>query len=162
MNQNSNIARRYFLKNSLGLAIGFTWMPSLLAQTTPSLPGSLAGNPQLDSWLHIRPDGKVVVLAGKVEFGQGITTALMQIVADELDVDLSRLEMIPTTTGISPNEGVTSGSQSIEYGGIALRHACAEARAIFLDQAASALGSPVSELSVRNGEIISKDGKSSS
>jgi CO/xanthine dehydrogenase Mo-binding subunit len=162
MNQNSNIARRYFLKNSLGLAIGFAWMPSLLAQTTPSLPGSLAGNPQLDSWLHIRPDGKVVVLAGKVEFGQGITTALMQIVADELDVDLSRLEMIPTTTGISPNEGVTSGSQSIEYGGIALRHACAEARALFLEQASSALGLPVSELSVRNGEIISKDGKSTS
>ncbi len=162
MSQNSSIARRYFLKNSLGLAISFAWAPSLLAQNSVSLPGSLAGNPQLDSWLHIRPDGKVVVLAGKVEFGQGITTALMQIVADELEVDLSRIEMIPTTTGLSPNEGVTSGSQSIEYGGIALRHASAEARTIFLEQAALFLGVPVSELTVRNGEISSKDGKSTS
>jgi hypothetical protein len=130
MMHSSGIVRRHFLKSTLGLAVGFVWAPELLSQTPANNlpPGSLANNRMLDSWLHIEPEGKVTVLAGKVEFGQGITTALMQIVADELEIDLSRIVMIPTTTGISPNEGVTSGSQSIEYGGIALRYAAADAR----------------------------------
>jgi CO/xanthine dehydrogenase Mo-binding subunit len=159
----SNIARRHFLKNSLGVAIGFAWVPNLLGQSaTTRLPGSLAGNPQLDSWLHIQPDGKVVVLAGKVEFGQGITTALMQIVADELEISMSRLVMIPTTTGVSPNEGVTSGSQSIEYGGLALRYASADARELMLERASSKLGVPVGELKIRDGEIVAANGQMTS
>ena len=159
----SNIARRHFLKSGLGIAIGFAWAPSLLAQSAgASLPGSLATNPRLDSWLHIQPDGKVIVLAGKVEFGQGITTALMQIVADELEINMSRLVMIPTTTGISPNEGVTSGSQSIEYGGLALRYASADARELMLQRASSKLGLPVSELRIKDGEILASNGQSTS
>ena len=159
----SNIARRHFLKSSLGVAIGFAWAPTLLGQSAPpSLPGSLAGNPQLDSWLHIQPDGKVVVLAGKVEFGQGITTALMQIVADELEISMSRLVMVPTTTGVSPNEGVTSGSQSIEYGGLALRYASADARELMLERASSKLGVLASELKVQDGEILAANGQKTS
>ena len=158
----SNIARRHFLKSSLGLAIGFAWAPNLLAQSTITLPGSLPANPKLDSWLHIQPDGKVVVLAGKVEFGQGITTALMQIVADELEISMSRIVMIPTTTGISPNEGVTSGSQSIEYSGIALRYAAADARELLLERAASKLATPVAELKIHDGEIIAASGQKTS
>ena len=156
MNNTLMNSRRHFIRNSLGLAIGFSWSTGLIAQSAEiELPGSLKSNPQLDGWLHIQPDGKVVVLAGKVEFGQGITTALKQIVADELGVSMSRLVMIPTTTGLSPNEGVTSGSQSIEYGGIALRFASAEARAILLEKASITLGVPIAELSVQDGEISS-------
>ncbi|WP_216207341.1 molybdopterin cofactor-binding domain-containing protein [Polynucleobacter sp. Latsch14-2] len=156
----SHIARRHFLKSSLGLAIGFTWAPNLLSQSAPAaLPGSLNANPKLDSWLHVQPDGKVVVLAGKVEFGQGITTALMQIVADELEIDMSRIVMIPTTTGVSPDEGVTSGSQSIEYGGIALRYAAADARELLLERASSKLHTPVTELKIRDGEILTPHGQ---
>ena len=156
MNNSSNIARRHFLQNSFGLAIGFAWAPALLAQAPAALPGSLNANPKLDSWLHIQPDGKVVVLAGKVEFGQGITTALIQIVADELEINMSRIVMIPTTTGRSPNEGVTSGSQSIEYGGLALRYAAADARELLLERASSKLGTPVSDLKIQDGEIIGR------
>ncbi len=160
MMNSSHIARRHFLKSSLGLAIGFTWAPNLLSQSAPAaLPGSLNANPKLDSWLHVQPDGKVVVLAGKVEFGQGITTALMQIVADELEIDMSRIVMIPTTTGVSPDEGVTSGSQSIEYGGIALRYAAADARELLLERASSKLHTPVTELKIRDGEILTPDGQ---
>ena len=160
MMHSSNVARRHFLKSSLGIAISFAWAPALLAQSSASaLPGSLNANPKLDSWLHIQPDGKVVVLAGKVEFGQGITTALMQIVADELEIDMSRIVMVPTTTGISPDEGVTSGSQSIEYGGIALRYAAADARELLLERASVKLGTPVSELKVRDGEIRTASGQ---
>lgn len=156
----SDIARRHFLKSGLGLAIGFAWAPELFSQSAvDALPGSLNTNRMLDSWLHIQPDGKVIVFAGKVEFGQGITTALMQIVADELEIEMSRIVMIPTTTGISPNEGVTSGSQSIEYGGLALRYAAADAREILLERAALQMGIAAADLRINNGEITVPTGR---
>src|SRR5215813_5576843 len=100
------------------------------------LPGSLETNRRLSQWLRFRPDGTVEVFSGKVEIGQGILTAIAQIVADELDVDLARVRMVPASTAASPNEGVTSGSLSVQHSGSALRYACAEARAVFLDAAA--------------------------
>jgi CO/xanthine dehydrogenase Mo-binding subunit len=118
-----------------------------------ALPGSLQTNPRLSRWLRVRPDGVVEVTPGKVEIGQGIVTALAQIAADELDVELHRVRMVPATTASSPNEGVTSGSLSVEQSGSALRYACAEARAIYLDAAAQRLGVATQSLEVRDGEI---------
>ena len=118
-----------------------------------TLPGSLETNRRLSQWLRIRPDGIVEVFSGKVEIGQGILTAVAQIVADELDVDLARVRMIAASTAMSPNEGVTSGSLSVEHSGSALRYACAEARAIYLDAAAQRLGVDASSLSVQGGTI---------
>src|SRR5215510_8614869 len=92
------------------------------------LPGSLNANRRLDGWLRINRNGTVTVFPGKVEIGQGILTALSQIVAEELDVALERIRLAPTDTSYSPNEGTTSGSQSVQEGGTALRHAAAEAR----------------------------------
>jgi CO/xanthine dehydrogenase Mo-binding subunit len=117
------------------------------------LPGSLQTNPRLSQWLRLRADGIVEVASGKVEIGQGILTAIAQIVADELDVELSRVRMVPATTGASPNEGVTSGSLSIEQSGSALRSASAEARAVLLEAAAQRLGVDARSLDVRDGEI---------
>ena len=118
-----------------------------------ALPGSLQTNPRLSHWLRFRSDGIVEVSSGKVEIGQGILTAIAQIVADELDVDLARVRMLPASTARSPNEGVTSGSLSIEQSGSALRFACAEARALHLEAAAQRLGVRVQDLSVRDGTI---------
>ena len=92
--------------------------------------------------------------SGKVEIGQGILTAVAQIVADELDVEMARIRMVPATTASSPNEGVTSGSLSIQHSGVALRYACAEARAIYLEAAAQRLGVAVQSLEVRDGDIV--------
>ena len=114
-----------------------------------ALPGSLQTNRRLSQWLRLRPDGIVEVFSGKVEIGQGILTAVAQIVADELDVDLARVRMVPASTAMSPNEGVTSGSLSVEHSGSALRYACAEARAIYLDAAAQRLGVAVQNLEVQ-------------
>ena len=86
-----------------------------------TLPASLAANPRLSAWLGFRPDGRVRISPGKVEIGQGILTALAQIAADELDVDPARIEMVAVSTPDSPNEGVTSGSQSVQQSGAALR-----------------------------------------
>ncbi|MGE0290020.1 MAG: molybdopterin cofactor-binding domain-containing protein [Bradyrhizobium sp.] len=119
----------------------------------PALPASLVANPRLSSWLRFSPDGRVVVSPGKVEIGQGIVTALAQIAADELDVDISRVQMKPTSTASSPNEGVTSGSLSIQQSGRALRHVCAEVRRIFLEKAADRLGRDVDTLGIEDGTI---------
>jgi nicotinate dehydrogenase subunit B len=117
------------------------------------LPPSLAANPNLSSWIKISAEGHVVVSPGKVEIGQGIVTALAQIAADELDLELGRVRMVRATTAGSPNEGVTSGSLSVQQSGRAVRHACAEVRQIFLSLAADRLGVGIDALAISDGEI---------
>jgi CO/xanthine dehydrogenase Mo-binding subunit len=95
----------------------------------------------------------VEIRTGKVEIGQGITSALAQIAAEELDVDYARIRMIPADTSGSPNEGVTAGSRSTVESGNALRQACAEVRHAFLQAAALRLGVGIGELFVRDGTI---------
>src|SRR5690349_4895160 len=119
----------------------------------PKLPVSVAANPRLSSWLEFSADGHVTVSPGKVEIGQGIVTALAQIAADELDVDISRVRMHRASTASSPNEGVTSGSLSIQQSGRALRHVCAEVRRIFLEKASDRLGADIDALGVEDGTI---------
>jgi CO/xanthine dehydrogenase Mo-binding subunit len=119
----------------------------------PKLPVSVAANPKLSSWLKFSADGYVVVSPGKVEIGQGIVTALAQIAADELDIDISRVRMHRASTASSPNEGVTSGSLSIQQSGRALRHVCAEVRRIFLERASDRLGTGIDALSIEDGAI---------
>src|SRR5215475_12593282 len=121
--------------------------------TTTSLPPSLARNTRLDRWVAVRPDGVVEIRTGKVEIGQGIISTLAQIAAEELDVDYTRIRMIPADTTRSPNEGVTAGSRSTVESGSALRQACAEVRSVFLEAAAQRLGTSIDELSVRDGTI---------
>jgi CO/xanthine dehydrogenase Mo-binding subunit len=123
------------------------------------LPGSLVANPRLDRWLAFDAAGHVTVTPGKVELGQGILTALAQIVADELDVALARVRVRAASTPGSPNEGVTSGSLSVQDSGMALRHAAAAARAIHLQVAAQRSGVPVDALRIEDGTFRAPDGR---
>ena len=118
------------------------------------LPGPLNDNPNLDRWVAFPAPGKVTVLTGRVELGQGVLTAMAQIAADELDVAMERITMRSGDTEKAPNEGYTAGSLSIQFGGVAMRQACAEVRALFLDQAAKVLKCEASELSIRDGSIF--------
>jgi CO/xanthine dehydrogenase Mo-binding subunit len=124
----------------------------------PQLPASLAKNPRLARWLAFRGDGVVEVRSGKVELGQGILTTLAQVAADELEVALERIVMVPAATGTSPDEGVTSGSLSTQDSGTALRYACAEARALCLEEAARRLGVGAASLVLEDGEIRAPGG----
>lgn len=119
----------------------------------PKLPVSLAANPKLSSWVRLTGEGRVAISPGKVEIGQGIVTALAQIAADELDVDIARVEMIRASTSASPNEGVTSGSLSIQQSGRALRQVCAEVRQLFLAAASDRLGVEAPLLDIDDGTI---------
>ncbi|MES2191580.1 MAG: molybdopterin cofactor-binding domain-containing protein [Pseudomonadota bacterium] len=127
----------------------------------PVLPGSLNLNRKLSSWLRIAADGTVKVYTGKVELGQGIISALAQIVSEELDVDVSRIRMVAASTGGSPNEAVTAGSMSVHDSGGALRQACAEARAIYLLSAARYLQLDLAQaekLEITDGRISAGTG----
>jgi len=120
----------------------------------PQLPGILADNPRLDRWVGFAARGRVRVATGRVEIGQGVLTAMLQIAAEELDVAPERIDLETGDTELTPNEGYTAGSQSIQFGGVALRLACAEVKSLFLDHAAAALGHPRVELSVTDGAIL--------
>src|ERR1700704_4772220 len=123
------------------------------APPAQKLPPSLAANPNLSSWVKISAQGHVVVSPGKVEIGQGIVTALAKTPADELDIDIGRIQMVRATTAGSPNEGVTSGSLSVQQSGRAVRQVCAEVRQIFLAAAADRLGVGIDALEIADGEI---------
>jgi nicotinate dehydrogenase subunit B len=124
------------------------------AAPAPTLPPTLANNPRLDQWVRFPEQGRALVATGKVEIGQGILTAMRQIAAEELCLAPERIELRSGDTELTPNEGYTSGSQSIQYGGVALRLACAEVRALFLDRAAAKLACSRSELSVEDGAVL--------
>jgi nicotinate dehydrogenase subunit B len=128
-------------------------------QSTGSpLPADLAANPVLARWLDFSRNGEVTIRIGKVEYGQGIWTALAQIAAEELQLALARVQMAPVSTGTSPNEGITAGSLSVEDSGSALRQVCAQARDLLLAAAAAKLGVPQEELSVADGQIQAPGG----
>src|SRR4030081_627180 len=121
--------------------------------SAPKLPVSLAANPMLSSWVRFSPEGHVTVSPGKVEIGQGIATALPHVAADDLDVDIGRVRMVRASTAGSPNEGVTSGSLSVQQSGRAIRYACAEIRQIFLVAASDRLGVAIEALDISDGTI---------
>ena len=122
------------------------------------LPPTLAANPRLDRWVTINADGTVTVRTGKVEIGQGIVSAMAQVAAEELDVAYSRIRMMPVDTALSPNEGSTSGSRSVEEGGGALRQACAEVRDLLLQAAARKLDASLESLTVEDGAVRARSG----
>ncbi|MBM3218812.1 MAG: xanthine dehydrogenase family protein molybdopterin-binding subunit [Candidatus Rokubacteria bacterium] len=153
-------SRRDFLKTGGALVVGFTLVPRLAGAQPARLPGSLNGNRRLDAWIAIEPNGRVTIFTGKIELGQGIGTALSQIAADELDVELARIDVVHGDTACTPNEGQTAGSLSVEQSGTAVRFACAEARHILLSAAASKLGAPATELKVSDGTVAAPGGAS--
>src|ERR1700738_5737464 len=105
--------------------------------TQATVPPLLAANPRLDRWVGFPAPGHVTVSTGRVEIGQGVLTAMLQIAAEELEVAPERIQLQTGDTDLTPNEGYTAGSQSIQFGGVALRLACAEVRGLLLDHAAA-------------------------
>ncbi|AMJ62980.1 xanthine dehydrogenase family protein molybdopterin-binding subunit [Bosea sp. PAMC 26642] len=156
--------RRSLLKAAGSLSLAFSIPLNAEAQAPapqrPRLPGDLATTPRLDSWLRINADGTVTLMVGKVELGQGILTAVAQVCAEELDIDIGRIRIISGDTALVPNEGVTAGSFSMPNCATAVRHASAEARGILVGLAALKLGQPAQSLSVTDGMVSAPGGAS--
>ena len=118
---------------------------------------SLAANPRVEDWIAVRSDDSVEIRSGKVEIGQRITTAVALVAAGELGVPFERIVMVPARTGVSPDEGYTSGSNSMEQSGHAVRLAAATARRELLSRAAERLGVEFATLEVRDGLVRSRE-----
>ena len=126
----------------------------------PDLPGSLKSTPDLDAWIRIAPNGRATVYSGKVELGQGIRTALLQVVAEELDMAPSSIAFITADTARTPDEGLTAGSHSMQDGGTALANAGANVRMLLMRQASKVWHTAPDALSTDGrGNVVSKDGR---
>lgn len=121
--------------------------------SAPPLPASIAAHPTLGDWLRLRDDGGFEALSGKVELGQGISAALISIVCKGLGVDPDQVRLVAGDTALCPDEGYTAGSQSIEVGGAALRHACDAMRRLGAAAAVQRLGVSVGSLQVERGRF---------
>lgn len=154
---NFNVSRRKFLQNSGHLIVGFNLIPFLeLKDTETDLWGDTGKKNIVDSWITLNADGVVTVLTGKMELGQGIKTALMQIAAEELDVAMEKVKIVIADTARTQDERYTAGSASIEGSGKAIRNAAAEARRYLLSLAEKKIGTTTENLFVENGKVISK------
>lgn len=110
-----------------------------------------------NAFLRIAEDGEVSCMVGKIEMGQGIITSLPQMLADELDVNVSSVKMIMGDTDLCPWDGGTHGSLTTRAFSPFMRKAAAEARAVLLEMAAEKLGSNVDELHINEGVISVKN-----
>ena len=154
----SSVNRRSVLKMSGLLVVAFSLAPrftiasaSVVAKpVTPDL---------VDSYLAIGRDGRITVYSGKVDLGTGLRTALTQIVAEELDVPLSHVTLVQGDTLLTPDQGPSFGSLSIQNGGAQLRRAAATARRALLERAAVKFKTVASALSIRDGVIVSPNGR---
>jgi nicotinate dehydrogenase subunit B len=154
------LSRRSLLRAGGAIALTFDLAgPAALAQAPRPLPGSLQTNRRLGAWLAVNAEGTVTLMTGKVELGQGILTALSQICAEELDVELARIRVISGDTAVTPNEGVTAGSFSMPNAGTAVQFASAEVRQILANMAAQALGVDVGTLTIADGIVRAPNGR---
>jgi CO/xanthine dehydrogenase Mo-binding subunit len=150
------LPRRTFLKTTGALVVTFTVLPPFAA--SPAGAKSVAKD-QVDGFLAIDGKGNVKIFSGKVDLGTGVQTAVAQIAAEELSVPLDKVEVIQGDTALTPDQGATWGSLSIQVGGVQIRQACATAREALLDMAAKKLGAARSDLSVKDGGIQAAGGK---
>ena len=149
--------RRGFLKAGGALVVGFGLGTQLTpAQSAAPPRGATAGPPDpklIDTWLAIHADNTATLYIGFVELGQGTTTALPAIAAEELDLTLDQVRTVQTDTNVTPNQGGTYSSSSIARGGPQVRTAAAEARQALLKLAAQRLGVPANDLRVTGGVV---------
>ena len=111
---------------------------------------------QLSSYIAITADGNVAAYFGKMDMGHGITVAIGQIVAEELDVPFNKVKVYLGDTATSVNQGGASGSTGIQDGGKQIRVAAAEARRVLVEMAATKLSLPADQLVVTDGVVHAK------
>jgi nicotinate dehydrogenase subunit B len=147
-----SLSRRRFLQGlGGGLFVLFSYNVLPAQERLP--PGTQALPTDFNAFLRIAPDGKVTGFTGKIEMGQGVVTSLAQILAEELDVPLSSVDMIMGDTDLCPWDMGTFGSRSIRFFGPPLREAAAEARAVLIQLASEHLHLDPGRLIVRNGRV---------
>jgi nicotinate dehydrogenase subunit B len=108
---------------------------------------------QLSSYLAVNADGTVSAYFGKMDMGQGLSVAIRQMVAEELDVPFKTVKIFIGDTATSVNQGGASGSTGVQEGGRQMRMAAAEARRVLVEMAANKLGLAADQLTVTDGVV---------
>jgi CO/xanthine dehydrogenase Mo-binding subunit len=148
--------RRNFLKGTGALIVSFS-LPGVKSARAQSAPAAKTVSPdEVDGFIRIGADGRVTLYSGKVDLGTGVRTAMTQIVAEELDVPLGAVSVIEGDTALTPDQGTSSGSNSIQFGGVQIRLAGATARRALLQQAAAALKVDITDLTAADGVVTAK------
>src|ERR1700722_15114912 len=155
---NASVNRRSVLKASGLLVVAFSVAPRFTFASTSGAAKPVTPD-LVDSYLAIGPDGQITVYSGKVDLGTGLRTALTQIVAEELDVPLGQVTLIQGDTLLTPDQGPSFGSLSIQNGGAQLRRAAATARRALLERAAVRFKTEASALTIRDGVIVGANGR---
>ncbi|HZI84115.1 MAG TPA: molybdopterin cofactor-binding domain-containing protein [Casimicrobiaceae bacterium] len=156
-NQRTSESRRGFLKTGGALVVSFA-VGDVGAAAAAAMPAKTVATDQVDGFLAIDAKGHVTVYSGKVDLGTGIQTAMAQIAADELSVPLDRVTVIQGDTALTPDQGVTFGSLSIQNGGMQIRQAAATARDALVSQVAAGQGMAKETLTVKDGVVVPKSG----
>ena len=166
---------RSFLKGGGALIIGFSVAGAAFAGKAsakfPATPPTPAGfNPdlnQVDSWITINADETVVLKTSQIEVGNGITTGFLQVLAEELDADMSQMRYgmfnqashTVVDTWVAGSTGGEGGSNAMSGTGPKVRNVGALARQALLGLASTSLGVPAANLTIDKG-VISGGGKS--
>ena len=149
--------RRDLLKAGGALLIGFAIRGAAPAQEAEGVAVALGPDQpdpkRLDTWIAIHADNTATIFIGFVELGQGCSTALLQLAAEELDLDMSQVKSVRLESHTMPNQGGTVASASIARGGPRIRSAAAEARQALLKMAAQKLQAPADRLTVSRGVV---------
>ena len=166
-----DFSRKAFLKGGGALIVGFSLAGSAVAGKAAAATPTPAGyNPdinQVDSWLTIGADNTATLKTSQIETGNGITTGFLQVVAEELDMDMSQMhygmfspasvDVVDTYVAVS--SGGEGGSNAMSGTGPKIRNVAALARQALLNMASSNLGVPAANLTVAKG-VVSGGGKS--
>ena len=155
----TTLSRRSFVKSGGALVVGVSLAERAPAAfAVPGLPPT-TDFVAADSFLAVHADNTVDVMTGRVELGQGSSTGLLILVAEELGVDVAQLRFVRLDTSSAPNTNGTYGSSSIAIAGPRLRSAAASAREALIANASVVLGVPIAQLSVAGG-VVSGGGRS--
>ncbi|RYG01791.1 MAG: xanthine dehydrogenase family protein molybdopterin-binding subunit [Chitinophagaceae bacterium] len=157
---NNKMKRRNFLKSTGCLTIGFIMGRPVIAEACDissvyidGLPESLKRTPEINAWLRITDKGRLEVFTGKMELGQGIKTAIAQVAAEELYLPMHKVDVKIAHTDLTPDEGYTAGSGSIDNSAMSVRYAAAAAREKLFAMAALKLNTTAENLEMQDGII---------
>ena len=151
--------RREFLKVGAATGAALTIGVSLAGCAREAAPGAGDAAFAPDAWIRIGEDGDILVLVDRSEMGQGVSTALPMLVAEELDADWSRVrfEFAPANEAYyNPLVGaqLTGGSTAIMAAWVPLREAGARARAMLVAAAAAEWNVPAAECRTEASTVI--------
>src|SRR5208282_1329472 len=156
----TQLSRRAFLQTGGALVVTFALAPSAVVAAPAPWPEKSVAVDEVGSFLAIDGKGMVTLYSGKVELGTGATTALTQIAAEELSVPFGRVTIVQGDTALTPSQGPTYASLSVQVGGMEIRRAAATAREALLGLAASKLNVAKDQLVVRDGVVAPSAGGS--